>query len=406
MTRRLLIALVLALVLVAPAAGDDLNRKKGAVDARIAHLNDHVQTVRQREDALRSQIAAVSSQIRSLEAHVGDVASQLQTLESDLSLHQQRLAKLNELYVARTRQLAFLRRLYHASVDRLNQRIVDIYESEQTDVVGVVLSAGSFDELLDQIDYVKTIGEQDKKIASQVRRSRDQVHAERERTKHARASMQEEVRAIAVRTDQKRLVKEQLLADRSSLSTAREHKKVGLDSLTATERAEAEEIDALQAQSASLGAQIRAAQEAAARRAAAQSQSSSSVPAAAPSGNPGGLQWPVSGPVTSPFGWRWGRMHEGIDIAVSSGTPVHAAASGTVIYAGWMSGYGNLVAIDHGGGLSTAYGHNTSVAVAVGQHVNQGEVIAYSGSTGHSTGPHVHFEVRVGGSPVDPLGYL
>jgi murein DD-endopeptidase MepM/ murein hydrolase activator NlpD len=99
-------------------------------------------------------------------------------------------------------------------------------------------------------------------------------------------------------------------------------------------------------------------------------------------------------------------MHEGIDIAVGSGTPVHAAAAGTIIYAGWMEGYGNLVVIDHGNGLSTAYGHNSSLASAVGQGVSAGQVIAYSGSTGHSTGPHVHFEVRVNGAPVDPLGYL
>jgi murein DD-endopeptidase MepM/ murein hydrolase activator NlpD len=99
-------------------------------------------------------------------------------------------------------------------------------------------------------------------------------------------------------------------------------------------------------------------------------------------------------------------MHEGIDIAVPSGTPVVASASGTVITAGWLGGYGNLVVIDHGNGLATAYGHNSSLAVGGGQQVAQGQVIAYSGSTGHSTGPHVHFEVRVNGTPVDPLGYL
>jgi murein DD-endopeptidase MepM/ murein hydrolase activator NlpD len=99
-------------------------------------------------------------------------------------------------------------------------------------------------------------------------------------------------------------------------------------------------------------------------------------------------------------------MHEGIDIAVPFNTPVQAAAAGRVVYAGWMSGYGNLVVLDHGDGLSTAYGHNTSVVVAVGQDVAAGQLIAYSGSTGHSTGPHVHFVVRVNGEPVDPMGYL
>ena len=116
--------------------------------------------------------------------------------------------------------------------------------------------------------------------------------------------------------------------------------------------------------------------------------------------------WPVHGVVTSGFGWRWGRMHEGIDIAVGSGTPVVAAASGTVIVAGWLGGYGNLVVIDHGNGVATAYGHNTTVTVSIGQTVAQGQLIAYSGNTGNSTGPHVHFEVRVSGAAVDPIGYL
>jgi murein DD-endopeptidase MepM/ murein hydrolase activator NlpD len=99
-------------------------------------------------------------------------------------------------------------------------------------------------------------------------------------------------------------------------------------------------------------------------------------------------------------------MHEGIDIAVPTGTPVVASAAGVVIVAGWVGGYGNLVVVDHGGGIATAYGHNSSFAVGAGQSVAQGHVLAYAGSTGHSTGPHIHFEVRINGSPVDPLGYL
>jgi murein DD-endopeptidase MepM/ murein hydrolase activator NlpD len=394
MTRRLLIVLVLALALATPAAGDDLHSKKADVDARIAKLHSSVQTVRQQEDALRSQIDSLSSNIRSLEAQVGDVASQLATLEDDLALHQERLRKLNQLYVLRQQKLRFMRDQYRASVDRLNQRLVDIYESEQSDVLGVVLSAGSFQAMLDQVDYVKIIGEQDKRIASQVRKTRDEVARQLTATRHAKRSVVEETQAIAVRTDQKRLVRNQLVANQSQLASDRDRKKVSLDELSAQERAEAEEIDALQAESANLAAQIQAAQSAAQRN------------GTSPAANPGGFQWPVAGPVTSPFGWRWGRMHEGIDIAVPSGTPVHAAAAGTVIYAGWMGGYGNLVVIDHGGGIATAYGHNTSLAVAVGQQVGQGQVISYAGSTGHSTGPHVHFEVRVNGSPRDPLGYL
>jgi murein DD-endopeptidase MepM/ murein hydrolase activator NlpD len=149
------------------------------------------------------------------------------------------------------------------------------------------------------------------------------------------------------------------------------------------------DIAALQAGSANIAARLRSS-----------GSRSSATPSAA------GLIWPVQGVLTSNYGMRWGRMHEGIDIGASSGTPIYAAASGTVMYAGWEGGYGNLTVIDHGNGLATAYGHQSQLAVSNGQVVTRGQVIGYVGSTGHSTGPHLHFEVRVNGSPNDPLSYL
>ncbi|MHB8842558.1 MAG: M23 family metallopeptidase, partial [Candidatus Aquicultor sp.] len=126
----------------------------------------------------------------------------------------------------------------------------------------------------------------------------------------------------------------------------------------------------------------------------------------------GGYVWPVSARITSPFGWRfhpvlgYSRMHTGIDLGCGSGTSVHATKGGTVIMAGWMGGYGNAVVIDHGEGISSLYGHNKSLTVSAGQHVVQGQVIAHSGSTGMSTGPHLHFEIRVNGNPQNPLSFL
>ena len=118
------------------------------------------------------------------------------------------------------------------------------------------------------------------------------------------------------------------------------------------------------------------------------------------------FSWPARDRISSRFGWRWGRLHEGIDIAVPAGTPVRAAAPGRVVFAGWGGGYGYLVSIDHGSGVVTRYAHNSRLAVRVGQRVARGQIIAYSGSTGNSTGPHVHFEIRFRGRPVDPLRYL
>ncbi|MBA3655498.1 MAG: M23 family metallopeptidase, partial [Actinobacteria bacterium] len=119
-----------------------------------------------------------------------------------------------------------------------------------------------------------------------------------------------------------------------------------------------------------------------------------------------GLAWPLRGPITSGFGRRWGRLHAGIDIAAPKGTPIRSAKSGTVAFSGWMGGYGNATIVDHGGGLSTLYGHQSRRAASVGQTVKQGEVIGYVGSTGHSTGNHLHFETRVGGTAQNPRNFL
>ncbi|CUH94192.1 putative secreted protein [Propionispora sp. 2/2-37] len=122
--------------------------------------------------------------------------------------------------------------------------------------------------------------------------------------------------------------------------------------------------------------------------------------------------WPASGAVTSGFGQRnspWedgSELHPGIDIAAGIGTPVVATADGEVVKSGWSGGYGNIVQIDHGNGIETIYGHNSKVAVIVGQKVKKGQIVSFAGSTGRSTGPHVHYEIRVNGTAVDPIKFL
>ncbi len=392
MSRRLLLALMLTLTLAlaGPALGDDVGAKKQAVDSKIATLHSTLAQVEHARSSLRGQIDGLSSRIQALESRVGDVTLALQTLEQDLALRQQRLSKLNELYRLQSRRLTLLTRQYRLAVDRLNERLVAIFESPQPSTLDVFLGATSIQDALDQASYLTLIGQQDRAVAREVAASRHAMQLARRRTAAVRARVHGEERALAVRASQENEARSALVDATNSLSSAKQKKLVALSDLTEQEREAASEIDALQQVSASLGAQIRAAQ----------ARNSDVTPSAA------GLIWPVQGPITSPFGWRWGRMHQGIDIGAATGTPIRAAAAGRVIYCGWEEGYGNLIVLDNGGDLATAYAHQSALAVSCGQDVSQGEVIGYVGCTGHCTGPHLHFEVRVNGNPVDPLGYL
>jgi murein DD-endopeptidase MepM/ murein hydrolase activator NlpD len=390
--RRFALALVILLAVAAPALGDDVS-KKHHVDKQIAALNGRIETQKQQEQALRSSVAGYTSRIRGLEAKVGDVSLRLSTLQTDLQLHQRRLTALNQLYLLQTRRYRFLQQQYRAAVRTLEQRVVGLYESGDTTTLDVVLGAKSLQDALDEVAYLQQLSRQDKQIADSVAAARTQAKAARRKTHALRTTVQGETRVIAARTAQTRTVRNELVGAKGDLSSQRQSKLVDLSKLTAAERAEASEIDSLTASSAQLAARIRAAQ-------------ANNGPTTTQTPSSAGLIWPVSGPITSPFGWRWGRMHQGIDIGVPSGTPIHAAAAGTVIYCGWESGYGNLVVIDHGGNLATAYGHQSAIASTCGQYVAQGDVIGYVGCTGHCTGPHLHFEVRINGEPVDPLGYL
>jgi len=390
MARRLALVLLILLA-VAPAASAGPSERKQVVDDQIRRLHEKIESAHAREGVLSSQIAAVSDRIRALEGDVGRASTRYSTLERDLALHQEKLDRLTALFQLQTTRLQFLRAQYEAAVTRLNARLVAIYEADRPDTMAVLLAASSLSDVIDQLDYLSHIGTQDRTVAGEVADAKEQVREARARTRETRAGVAAVTHEISVRTDEARRVRDSLLASQNALASARQEKQQTLSSIKSDERAWIDEVDSLSQVSASLAARIRSAQ-------------SSAPVSSTPSSS--GLIWPVSGPVTSPFGMRWGRMHEGIDIGAAYGTPIHAAAAGTVIYAGWLGGYGNLAVIDHGGGLATAYGHQSAIAVANGQQVSQGQTIGYVGCTGHCFGPHLHFEVRVNGTPVDPLGYL
>ncbi len=390
--RRLALALIALLVVATPAFGDDVT-KKHQVDSQISSLRSKLDAKRQAEQKLRNVVAGYTSQIRELESRVGDVSLKLQTMEADLALHQHRLDALNKLYSLQTSKFVFLKQQYKDSVDVLNRRLIDIYESDEASSLDIFLGARSVQDAVDQVQYLNEIGDQDRRIARQVAVAKAEITVARAKTKKLRASVHGETAVIAARTAQARGVRDALVGAKNDVSALKQQKLEDISKLSASEQADASEIDALQQSSNELAARIQAAQ-------AGRSSGSTSTPSSA------GLIWPVQGPITSPFGWRWGRMHQGIDIGVPTGTPIHAAAAGTIIYCGWESGYGNLVVIDNGGNLATAYAHQSAIAVTCGQQVAQGDVIGYVGCTGHCTGPHLHFEVRINGNPVDPMGYL
>ena len=404
MARRLTLLLALALVLAAPAlAGDGLGSQKASIDSKLGALQGKIAASQHHASALSSQIGQLTGQIHSLEGRVGDVSSRLAALQSDLALRQRRLDKLSQLYHLQTQRFHYLKHEYTLSVQRLDLRLVEIYKQEDPSTIDLLISAKSFQDILDQLDYLGAIASQDKRVAAAVSTAKRQVKVARAKTKTVRAGVANEARAINARVQQAAILRGELLASQNKLAGARSSKSHALVATKAQIDAEVGESKALADASAQLASQIQAAQAASRASTGNGTTDTSPTPVTAPTG---GFIWPVSGPITSPFGMRWGTLHPGIDIGVPTGTPIHAAAAGKVIYCGWMSGYGNLVMIDHGGDLATLYGHQSRVAVSCGESVSQGQVIGYSGCTGFCTGPHVHFEVRVNGNPVDPLGYL
>jgi murein DD-endopeptidase MepM/ murein hydrolase activator NlpD len=392
MVRRAALVLVLAVVATAPAGADTIEDRKQSVDAQIASLGARVAKTQRREASLHAQVESASFEIRALAQRVNDISVELEPLERELELRRERLRRLNELFRLQTERLKLLQRQHAIALRRLGDRVDSLYRQEETDTLSLLLSSVSFTDALDVFDYLRRIADQDERIANEVGAAKNRVREQREQTRTTRKRHRQETRVVAVRVGQIRALRDRLAASRSGLVATQAERQENLAQLTAIEREQLAEMEALQEVSATLAAKIQAAQAAAG--------TGGGSPSAA------GFVWPVLGPVTSPFGWRWGRMHEGIDIAAGAGTPIRAAAAGTVIYAGWLGGYGNLTVIDHGGGVATAYGHQSGLAAGSGAYVAQGQVIGYVGSTGHSTGPHLHFEVRVDGVPQDPLGYL
>jgi murein DD-endopeptidase MepM/ murein hydrolase activator NlpD len=332
--------------------------------------------VRERKGVLTTTISRYSGEIDQLEGEVAVLRNREAAVEAELERAERELQTQKE-------RLIVLRAHLKRAMIVLKERLVAIYEAGTPDVLTVILQSDGFSDLLERTEYLNRIQDQDNAVIDRVRDLRDQ-------TRDIVDRLREVKNRIAAKERELQRTRISLEARQADLISARAARQSALDQIEAQEQDLDEDVSEL---SAKIASQLAAA-------------SSAPLPAGPIQGGSSGLIWPVDGPITSGFGTRWGGFHEGVDISVPEGTPIRAAASGSVVIAGWVGGYGNYTCIDHGGGLSTCYGHQSSIAVSVGQSVSQAQIIGYSGNTGHSTGPHLHFEVRINGAATDPLGYL
>jgi murein DD-endopeptidase MepM/ murein hydrolase activator NlpD len=380
-------AALLAVILLpgAPAAAEDLYEK---LDEKEAKLSE----VRERKGVLTSTISRYRDRIE----HLTDEVAALRTAEAEVRVRlNAKQAELDravaELNVAR-KHLAVVRARLKRALVALRARLVAIYQTGTPDLLSVIVGADGYAELVDRTEYLNRIHGLDEAVVDRVRELRDQIKRTVARLRSAKLRIEAARDAIAAEQQALADARAAVQARQAQLVAARREREAALAKISDHEHHIEGDMAEIQAE---IAAQL-------------QSTSSAPLPAGPIRYGSGQLIWPVDGPVVSGFGPRWGSMHEGIDIAVPAGTPIRAADAGTVVLVqsdAESGGYGNFTCLDHGGGLQTCYAHQSSFAVTAGS-VSQGDVIGYVGCTGHCYGDHLHFEVRVGGVPTDPLGYL
>lgn len=351
-------------------------------DDETEELEQQLESLRQQaemqqEETARIQVGidTVSAQIRQLSDEVRDAETAYRAVKRDLDAVDARIRDNQALLEKTTEDL-------ENKTWRLRRRVRDIYMNGQVSYLDALFGVKDFKDFLTRMDLLSRVIRSDFRLVQQVvadKRVVEKARADLEAERKAQAKL---TRAASDRQQVLRVKKQDKDRLLKKMETDKELSQQAYEEIVAASK----EIEKLI------------------------QESRYHYPGG--TAGAGGMIWPIEGEITSPFGWRVhpitgdARFHSGIDIGGDYGDPIHAAAAGQVIYSGWISGYGYAVIIDHGGGISTLYGHNEALAVSEGQMVAQGQVIAYCGSTGNSTGPHCHFEVREGGEPVEPLGYL
>ena len=371
-----------ALAVAIAIAAAPLTSFAASLEDEQKSYEEQAQQKKQKSDEIQGQIESFSEVKRQLDEEADKAIAEHKQCKAALDETEGRMKENSD-------RLEVLGKDYEQKSDRLGTRVRDIYMHGQISYLDVLFGAKDFGDLMTRMDLLKRVIHDDYELVHTVLDEKQEIEtrqAELEKDKKTQAEEEQKTRAA-------REVMEQKVAKQKALIEKMKSDKAVFD----------QQYDELMAASKQIAEMIRASRYHVEPSAGGGGGGGSSS---------GGMIWPISGPITSEFGWRTHpitgdqRFHSGLDIGGDYGIPVHAAQSGTVTYAGWVSGYGNTVIIDHGGGITTLYGHNQSLAVSEGQSVSQGETISYCGSTGNSTGPHCHFEVRQNGEPVSPYGYL
>jgi murein DD-endopeptidase MepM/ murein hydrolase activator NlpD len=388
------VCLILAATLLpanAAASGPTLEQRIAAQRARAQQLQMrlHAKRVELGEATLHYQ--DLQQQLNQTNAAIGEVNGRIDSLAAQQESTQRRIA-WNAI------QLDAARRSLLLHDELLKRRLVDIYEYGDLSYVDALIAARSFSEFVERWEDLRLL------IAANQRAVRARKAAETRV-----ATIEAELEGTRLQLQQQEQAQDEARSQLGSLADERRN-LVSLAGMrrrsVATEVAEMEDLSA--AEEASLEGLILERE----RELESQQRAAGIAGGGDHSGAAGTFSWPVTGTITSPFGWRSNpfggapEFHQGLDIAAPTGTTVTAAAGGTVIMAQWYGGYGNYILIDHGGGYSTGYGHLSAIYVTTGQSVQRGQAIGAVGSTGQSTGPHLHFEVRIAGKPVDPAPRL
>lgn len=372
-----LVALIFASVALPAGAESSASARRRREEARRkkAQIAAQLNTLKASDSEMEKAVAALDAQVRSQQAVAAGARQALAAAE-------QRASAIETQLAATEKEITDL----HSAVVG---RAVAAYVRPQEGLIDDLAQAKDLGEASRRQSLLQQVANHDAGVI-------DRLHAARQDQMEQQAAAKQARDVAAER-------RKQVDAKLREVEAARAEKRRLEDALDARIKEFQQQADLVAGQEAQLNELIRRGEERERQRA-----SRSSAPAIDTGGrvSGAGLIWPTSGRVTSEYGYRWGRLHAGIDIAAPTGTPIRAAKAGEVIYSGVMNGYGNVVVIAHGGGFSTLYAHQSRIAASDGQQVAQGQLIGYVGNTGRSTGPHLHFETRVNGSAQNPRRYL